>query len=134
MKVYRLEKWGFGPFMGSIHSGLHVVKRKGFKRGDNPNDFLYVSESRQLLKAYFDLLASQTPVFECFDDYINDGYVVKEYEVPRRLVRKLDTYESVVHMSCIPGYPDNAARLQENIAKEHARLLAEPVFSLSGHV
>ena len=94
MKIYRLEREGFGPFnvyMPSVHNTeirkvvqsvdwtVKNTTKPRFKKGDNEVHFLYGCTSYNKLQEYF-----HPPVFEKLKQL---GYKVIKINVPRKACR-----------------------------------------------
>lgn len=82
MKVYRLERGGIGPFiMGTRRCG-HIVRPSYFKKGDNPDTFVYGCHSIEALYEYF-----QETSINIEDRLKFNKYEIKEYNIPKRALR-----------------------------------------------
>lgn len=93
MKVYRLERNGFGPFTQRLQVPVegwgNYIK---FKKGDNSHHFLYGVDDPEKLKEYF--------FAGGYESLLAEGFKVEEYEVPRRRVRysEKEGYELAFHI------------------------------------
>lgn len=130
IKVYRLEKDYLGPFVSAQGIAKHNHRREGLKKGDNPNDFVYACPSREKFAEYFDWLTG----YDVFKSWLDSGYEIKEYTVPKRLVRIVNEHEVMVHMSCLPNYPRNNKELVASSQIIQDRINGVKQFSDSGHV
>lgn len=84
MKVYRLERKGLGPFSQKIgddtryKTGHALGEKVMFKKGDNHSHFLFGVDNPDKLLDYFG---------EAYYGLIEEGFEIKEYEVPKRRIR-----------------------------------------------
>lgn len=79
MKIYRLERNGYGPFTQSTKATADAMgDRVMFKRGDNHLHFMYGVDDPEKIKSYFS---------SCYEELLAEGFRVEEYEVPKRRVR-----------------------------------------------
>lgn len=94
MRIYRLEREGFGPFgvyMPSPHNtkvtelirsvdwSTKNLSNPGFKKGDVEHNFIYGCTSMESLTDYF-----TQPIIDKLIEY---GYQVMEVNVPKRACR-----------------------------------------------
>jgi hypothetical protein len=84
MKVYRLERNGLGPWAQEVFETTRLMRDNilgeppVLKKGDNRRHFLSAVDEPNKIKEYFK---------EAYYPLVEEGFEVKEYDVPQRRVR-----------------------------------------------